>query len=83
LRGRISGLAWPTYVLEAPDGGGKAPLGPTFADATPAGWRVTPPLRVALSPRDGAAAAAARPPDDGAVGGLAAAPPAARQPPCT
>ena len=30
LRGRISGLAWPTYVRETPDGGGKVPLGPAF-----------------------------------------------------
>jgi lysine 2,3-aminomutase len=27
LRGRVSGLAWPTYVQEAPAGGGKFPLG--------------------------------------------------------
>lgn len=45
LRGRISGLAWPTYVLETPDGGGKAPLGPAFVDAIDAGWRIEPPNR--------------------------------------
>ncbi|MBX9698440.1 MAG: lysine-2,3-aminomutase-like protein, partial [Acetobacteraceae bacterium] len=41
LRGRMTGLAWPTYVLDTPGGGGKAPLGPEFiaADGT-----VTPPL---------------------------------------
>lgn len=33
LRGRMTGLAWPTYVQEAPGGGGKAPLGPEFLDA--------------------------------------------------
>lgn len=33
LRGRVTGLAWPTYVQEAPGGGGKAPLGPEFLDA--------------------------------------------------
>jgi lysine 2,3-aminomutase len=27
LRGRVTGLAWPTYVQERPDGGGKYPLG--------------------------------------------------------
>jgi lysine 2,3-aminomutase len=28
LRGRVTGLALPTYVQETPDGGGKVPLGP-------------------------------------------------------
>ncbi len=28
LRGRVSGLAWPTYVLDIPGGHGKVPLGP-------------------------------------------------------
>ncbi|MBY0335348.1 MAG: lysine-2,3-aminomutase-like protein [Acetobacteraceae bacterium] len=27
LRGRVTGLAWPTYVVEAPQGGGKRPVG--------------------------------------------------------
>ena len=30
LRGRISGLAWPTYVLDRPGGAGKVPLGPAW-----------------------------------------------------
>lgn len=30
LRGRVTGLAWPTYVRETPGGGGKLPLGPDF-----------------------------------------------------
>ncbi len=30
LRGRVSGLAWPTYVQESPGGGGKRPLGPAW-----------------------------------------------------
>ena len=30
LRGRVSGLAWPVYVQETPDGGGKRPLGPAW-----------------------------------------------------
>jgi lysine 2,3-aminomutase len=30
LRGRVSGLAWPTYVQEAPGGSGKKPLGPVW-----------------------------------------------------
>jgi len=31
LRGRVTGLAWPTYVQERPAGGGKVPLGPEFS----------------------------------------------------
>jgi lysine 2,3-aminomutase len=30
LRGRISGLAWPTYVLDIEGGHGKVPIGPTY-----------------------------------------------------
>jgi lysine 2,3-aminomutase len=30
LRGRLSGLAIPTYVVDAPDGGGKIPLLPSY-----------------------------------------------------
>jgi lysine 2,3-aminomutase len=30
LRGRITGLAWPTYVLDIPGGYGKVPIGPRF-----------------------------------------------------
>jgi lysine 2,3-aminomutase len=30
LRGRITGLAWPTYVLDIPGGHGKVPIGPEF-----------------------------------------------------
>ena len=30
LRGRVTGLAWPTYVQERPAGGGKVPLGPDY-----------------------------------------------------
>ena len=32
LRGRISGLCQPTYVLDIPGGHGKVPLGPSFRD---------------------------------------------------
>ena len=42
LRGRVTGLAWPTYVLDTPDGGGKAPLGPEWVGAD---GGVTAPLR--------------------------------------
>ena len=33
LRGRISGLAWPTYVFDIPGGYGKVPIGPTYLDS--------------------------------------------------
>jgi lysine 2,3-aminomutase len=32
LRGRITGLAWPTYVLDIPGGHGKVPVGPEYLD---------------------------------------------------
>ena len=30
LRGRVTGLAWPTYVLDIPGGRGKVPIGPEY-----------------------------------------------------
>jgi lysine 2,3-aminomutase len=30
LRGRVTGLAWPTYVLDIPGGAGKVPIGPVY-----------------------------------------------------
>lgn len=33
LRGRISGLALPTYILDVPGGYGKVPVGPSYVDA--------------------------------------------------
>ncbi len=30
LRGRVTGLAWPTYVLDIPGGFGKVPVGPEY-----------------------------------------------------
>ena len=30
LRGRVTGLAWPTYVLDIPGGAGKVPVGPDY-----------------------------------------------------
>jgi lysine 2,3-aminomutase len=44
LRGRLSGLAWPTYVLDLPNGAGKAPLGPDFARAEAQAWLIDGPL---------------------------------------
>ncbi len=34
LRGRLSGLCQPTYVLDLPGGYGKSPIGPTYIDET-------------------------------------------------
>ena len=34
LRGRVTGLAWPTYVLDIPGGHGKVPIGPEYLEAT-------------------------------------------------
>ncbi len=43
LRGRVTGLAWPTYVLDIPGGHGKVPIGPEYLDGDivldPAGLR--------------------------------------------
>ena len=33
LRGRLSGLAQPTYMLDLPGAHGKVPIGPSFAQA--------------------------------------------------
>ena len=41
LRGRLSGIAQPTYVLDIPGGAGKVPVGPTYWD--PAAGEVTDP----------------------------------------
>jgi lysine 2,3-aminomutase len=40
LRGRVTGLAWPTYVLDIPGGAGKVPIGPSYLDTR---GRVTDP----------------------------------------
>ena len=39
LRGRLSGLCQPTYVLDIPGGHGKVPVGPGYLDAHGAAWR--------------------------------------------
>lgn len=41
LRGRLSGLAQPTYVLDIPGGHGKVPIGPVFIEAIEMGDGVT------------------------------------------
>lgn len=43
LRGRLSGIALPTYVLDIPGGHGKVPIGPGYLQPTPQGWLVTDP----------------------------------------
>ncbi len=43
LRGRLSGLAQPTYVLDIPGGHGKVPVGPNYLTDTLDGQRVTDP----------------------------------------
>lgn len=46
LRGRLSGLAQPTYVLDIPGAHGKVPVGPAFVDEAGAGHAVTDPAGV-------------------------------------
>jgi lysine 2,3-aminomutase len=43
LRGRLSGLAVPTFVLDVPGGFGKVPVNADHLVRTAAGWRVTDP----------------------------------------
>ena len=43
LRGRVSGLCQPTYVLDIPGGHGKAPLNPCHLHQTPDGLEVEAP----------------------------------------
>ena len=41
LRGRVSGLCQPDYVLDIPGGHGKSPLGPSYLERVQGGHRVT------------------------------------------
>ena len=43
LRGRVSGLCQPTYVLDIPGGHGKVPAGPSYLTSAAEGWTVTDP----------------------------------------
>ncbi|MDP9195419.1 MAG: lysine-2,3-aminomutase-like protein [Pseudomonadota bacterium] len=44
LRGRVSGLCQPTYVLDIPDGYGKVPVGPSYLEGSDVkGWIVRDP----------------------------------------
>jgi lysine 2,3-aminomutase len=42
LRGRLSGIAQPTYVLDIPGGHGKVPVGPAYVNPgeTPGTWKI-------------------------------------------
>jgi lysine 2,3-aminomutase len=41
LRGALSGLAQPTYVIDLPGGHGKVPIAPLSCDVEGEGWRIT------------------------------------------
>ncbi|WP_244493865.1 lysine-2,3-aminomutase-like protein [Aureimonas sp. AU4] len=43
LRGQLSGLAQPTYVLDIPGGHGKVPVGPAYLERDGEAWRVEDP----------------------------------------
>lgn len=43
LRGRLTGAALPTYVLDIPGGHGKVPVGPGYLEPDGTGWVVTDP----------------------------------------
>lgn len=43
LRGRLTGIAQPTYVLDIPGGHGKVPVGPGYLKRDGDGWLVTDP----------------------------------------
>jgi len=43
LRGRVSGLCQPAYVLDIPGGWGKVPVAASAARPADGGWRVTDP----------------------------------------
>ncbi len=43
LRGRLSGLAQPSYILDIPGGYGKVPIGPNYLHPTEDGHVVTDP----------------------------------------
>lgn len=49
LRGRVSGLCQPSYVLDLPGGRGKVPVGPCYAreDGVLGGWKVEDPQGIA------------------------------------
>jgi lysine 2,3-aminomutase len=52
LRGRLTGIAQPLYVLDIPGGHGKVPVGPGYLRADGEAWVVTDPQGVEHSYRD-------------------------------
>ncbi len=46
LRGRLTGLAMPNYMLDIPGGHGKVPVGPGYlaAGGAPGAWEVEDPF---------------------------------------
>ena len=66
LRGRISGLCQPSYVLDLPGGHGKVPVGPCYVEAGegPGEWLVEDPngARHLYPPRSNGSSGRARPP---------------------
>ncbi|MCA9547925.1 MAG: KamA family radical SAM protein [Myxococcales bacterium] len=50
LRGRLTGLAWPTYVLDIPGGGGKVPVDSRWVRRVEPGvWRLESPIDGAVT----------------------------------
>ncbi|MFO1202722.1 MAG: lysine-2,3-aminomutase-like protein [Tabrizicola sp.] len=52
LRGRLTGIAQPLYVLDIPGGYGKVPVGPGYLRRAGEGWVVTDPQGVEHAYRD-------------------------------
>ena len=52
LRGRLSGLAQPVFVLDIPGAHGKVPIGPEYLKATADGYEVLDPDGIAHAYRD-------------------------------
>jgi lysine 2,3-aminomutase len=52
LRGRLTGIAQPVYVLDIPGGHGKVPVGPGYLRVEGDGWVVTDPQGVQHAYRD-------------------------------
>lgn len=50
LRGRVTGLAWPTYVLDIPGGFGKVPLNPGYLEGESVRDPAGNPHRLAVAP---------------------------------
>ncbi len=50
LRGRLTGLAWPTYVIDIPGGGGKVPVDSRWVrPLAPGVWRLESPIDGAVT----------------------------------